>query len=410
MKENVAFVVTGYGKDINGGTEQHCRMLAERLVSKYNVEVLTTCIKNYKSGQNEYLAGEEWLNGVLVRRFEGDPIDQELHDFYTKKSKKLTRLRKLLYSLRILSLLSFVHWDTAKKIEEKVMKSYVFYSPKLIEYLQSNKNKYKAIITINISYPLAYYTSVCVPEKTILIPTMHLESSSFRGILAEVFAKVAYIGYNTEAEQKLGERIFGPSMAKHGIISVGIDEAEDADWDATKLKYGLPNEYALFVGRIDPGKLNHIVDYFFAYKQKYTESTLKLVLVGGLFTPNVNHSDILYTGFVSEGEKYAIIQHAKIFINPSKLESLSLILLEGMSRGKALLVNGKCAVLKEHCKKSGGAAVHYVGKNQFISKLYFLDHSQDLRDRMGEKGKMYVSKNYNWKLIMDRLTNVIESI
>ena len=38
-KEKVAFVVVRYGKNINGGAEYHCQMLAERLVSDYEVEV-----------------------------------------------------------------------------------------------------------------------------------------------------------------------------------------------------------------------------------------------------------------------------------------------------------------------------------------------------------------------------------
>ena len=37
-KEKVAFVVVRYGKNINGGAEYHCQMLAERLVSDYDVE------------------------------------------------------------------------------------------------------------------------------------------------------------------------------------------------------------------------------------------------------------------------------------------------------------------------------------------------------------------------------------
>ena len=68
-KEKIAFIVVRYGKDINGGAEYHCRMLAERLVNDYDVEVLTTCVKNYVTGDNEYPEGEEILNGVLVRRF-----------------------------------------------------------------------------------------------------------------------------------------------------------------------------------------------------------------------------------------------------------------------------------------------------------------------------------------------------
>ena len=44
MKEKVAITVTRYGKDINGGAELHCRMLAERLAPDYDVEILTTCM------------------------------------------------------------------------------------------------------------------------------------------------------------------------------------------------------------------------------------------------------------------------------------------------------------------------------------------------------------------------------
>ena len=54
MKKKIAFVVVRYGKEINGGAEYHCRMLAERLVDKYDVEVLTTCVRNYLKGTNDY--------------------------------------------------------------------------------------------------------------------------------------------------------------------------------------------------------------------------------------------------------------------------------------------------------------------------------------------------------------------
>ena len=35
QKEKVAFVVVRYGKNINGGAEYHCQMLAERYVSSF---------------------------------------------------------------------------------------------------------------------------------------------------------------------------------------------------------------------------------------------------------------------------------------------------------------------------------------------------------------------------------------
>ena len=412
MKAKVVFVVTGYGEKVNGGVEQHCKMLAERLVTDYDVEVLSTCVQNYVKGENEIPAGDEWINGVLVRRFMAEPIHPELHRFYVRKSKWIRKFRKILYQLNILRFIADVYpiWRQMNEIEQRVMQSYMFYSPRLIAHIQKCKNEYKAIIPINISYPLAYYTSLCAPDKTILVPTMHYESSTFRAIYTEVFTSVAYIGFNTVSEQRLAENIFGRRMSPHGLISVGINVVADADWVDVKRKYNLPEEYLLYVGRIDKGKLNHIVQYFLHYKARYANSKLKFVLVGGLFSAPVSHSDLIYTGFVSENEKYAIIRHAKIMVNPSKFESLSLILLEGMQLGKPMLVNGKCEVLKEHCSKSEKAALAYWNKNDFISKLASLETSSELCREMGKKGKVYVETYYSWSVIMERLKKTIESV
>lgn len=89
----IAFVVVRYGEDINGGAEYHCKMLAERLTNNYQVEVLTTCVKNYKTGENEYAEGNEVINGVLVRRFKATPIDKEKVHYYGRKARKSVKLR-----------------------------------------------------------------------------------------------------------------------------------------------------------------------------------------------------------------------------------------------------------------------------------------------------------------------------
>ena len=62
-KKKIAFIVVRYGLDVNGGAELHCRMLAERLVANYQVEVLTTCIHSYSNPTNDYPEGEETING-----------------------------------------------------------------------------------------------------------------------------------------------------------------------------------------------------------------------------------------------------------------------------------------------------------------------------------------------------------
>ncbi len=43
----IAFVVQRYGEEIIGGADPHCRLLAERLLPWFDVEVLTTCEYDY---------------------------------------------------------------------------------------------------------------------------------------------------------------------------------------------------------------------------------------------------------------------------------------------------------------------------------------------------------------------------
>lgn len=413
-KEKIALVTIRYGKDINGGAEYHCRMLAERLVGDYDVEVFTTCVRNYNTGMNEFPEGEEMINGVLVRRFKAEPIEKEKHKFYSKEEKPARKWRRFLFRIGILKYLAGVHpiWRYKREMELNAFMSSPFYSPDMREFVRDNKGKYKVFIPVNMAESTTFFTAMEAPGKTILIPTMHNQGIFFKAIQTEVMTKVAYIGFNTEAEQKLAEKVFGKHLAPHGIISVGVEEPELAPWEEVRKKYRLPEDYLLYIGRVDPNKIGKIFDYFVNYKKKYPRSSLKLVLVGGINFERLpfERQDVIYTGFVSDEEKMTILRHAKIVINPSKFESLSLMLLEAMSQGKPVIVNGECDVLKEHCLKSDYSALYYTGKRNFIANLYRLDMSESLRSVMGEKGVKYVQGNYDWSVILTRLKKIIETV
>lgn len=412
MKKKIALVTIRYGEDVNGGAEYHCRMLAERLTDDYDVEVLTTCVRDYNTGINELPAGEQMHNGVLVRRFKVAPIDAGNHELYYKEEKPARKWRRFLFRLGLLKYFAsiFPVWRCKRDIELKSFLSYSFYSPDMCEYIHTYKSTYNVFIPVNMAESTTFFTAMEVPEKTILIPTMHNQGIFFKAIQTEVMTKVAYIGFNTNAEQKLAKNVFGKQISPHGIIGVGIETPNPAFWLDTKKKYKLSENYLLYIGRVDPVKMGDIFNYFVAYKQKYPQSTLQLVLVGGINfnTIPLLRQDVIYTGFVSDAEKMSILQHAKIVINPSKFESLSLMLLEAMNQGKPVLVNGKCNVLKEHCIKSGNAALYYTGRRDFISNLFRLDTCESLRMEMSEKAKEYVARHYDWPIIISRLKKCIE--
>lgn len=403
-KGKIALVTIRYGEEINGGAEYHCRMLAERLVDDYDVEVLTTCVSNYNTGINELPEGVEMINGVLARRFKVAPIDGENHELYSKEEKPVRKWRHLLLRLGLLRYISTLYpvWTCKRDIEMKAFKSYRFYSSDMCDFVKREKNSYRAFIPINMAESTTFFTAMEVPEKTILIPTMHKQNIFFKASQIEVMTKVAYIGFNTMAESRLAEHTFGRRMSPHGILSVGIETSKPASWKETKKKYELPDEYLLYIGRVTSGKIGPLLEYFNEYKKRNKKSSLKLVLIGGVdvnqqFTQS---SDIICTGFVNDEEKMAILQHAKIVVNSSKFENLSLMMLEAMSR-KPVLVNWNCDVLKEHCVMSNYAALYYTRQSSYISKLYLLDTSPDLREQMAEKAKKYVKEYYDWTIILN---------
>ena len=68
------FVVQRYGEHIAGGSEQCCRLFAEQMAARgHDVEVATSCAKNYTDWENEFPAGMERINDVLVHRH---PVDR----------------------------------------------------------------------------------------------------------------------------------------------------------------------------------------------------------------------------------------------------------------------------------------------------------------------------------------------
>ena len=41
----IAFIIQRYGTEILGGSEYHCRLIAERMAVRHQVDVLTTCAR-----------------------------------------------------------------------------------------------------------------------------------------------------------------------------------------------------------------------------------------------------------------------------------------------------------------------------------------------------------------------------
>ncbi len=385
-KRKVAIVNQRYGLEVNGGSEYHARILAEHLSEKYDVEVLTTCARDYDTWDNYYEEGADEVNGVPVRRFKTDKSRN------LKKFKWLDRMRKYLPFF-------------SREMEKRWIEEQGPYCPACIRYIEDHRDEYDVFIFVTYLYYLTVMGLGKVADKSILIPTAHDEPFLKMKHYKEMFGQPQGYFFNTEEEKKLVYETFGTSHIPCGIGGIGIEVPDKTDGEGFRKKHGL-EKYIIYVGRIDYGKnCQQLFEYFGRYQDK-KKTGLKLVLMGKEMIEVPKRDDILSLGFVSEEEKYDGMSGAEFLMLPSQYESLSIVVLDSMKLEVPVVVNGKSPVLKNHCQKSKGG-LYYESYEEFEKAADFLLMHQEERTQMGKNGRKYVDAHYRWDSILDGLSDLI---
>jgi glycosyltransferase involved in cell wall biosynthesis len=203
----------------------------------------------------------------------------------------------------------------------------------------------------------------------------------------------------TEAERELGTRLWGPLPGTVAAMPVCTRRHEPAREK---------RPYLLYCGRIDTGKDCHkLIGAFLAFKEKH-DTRHRLILTGEdhLGVPR-KHKELEYRGFVPPQKKYGLMAGASLFVMPSPRESFSLATLEAMAQGAPVLVNGKCEVLAEHVRRSGGGAT-YGSAGEFVERLEELLGDPARLKELGERGRQYVLAHYDADEVRERLVRAIE--
>jgi glycosyltransferase involved in cell wall biosynthesis len=98
-----------------------------------------------------------------------------------------------------------------------------------------------------------------------------------------------------------------------------------------------------------------------------------------------------------------------VVVCPSPYESLSLLALEAMSVGTPVLVNGRSAVLVEHCRNSN-AGLWYGDRDEFVECLRLLMRDARLRENLGRNGRDYVRQNYRWDVVLTKYERIFNRV
>jgi glycosyltransferase involved in cell wall biosynthesis len=402
----IAFIVQRYGTEILGGSEYHCRLVAERLAARHQVDVLTTCAREYATWANEYPEGADRLRGVTVRRFA------------TSRSRDMPAFNRLSDRL--------FHETHSPGDEMEWLKQQGPWAPGLVDYLQRHHHAYDVLVFFTYLYAPTVLGIRIAPSKSLLVPTAHDEPPIRLGLYRDVFASAAAVAWNTEAERRFVSSRFHLRAVVEDVVGCGVDlpegeaitEEPDRQADgretlaphlegpanAFRRRHRVHEPFVLYGGRIDPGKgCEELLEYFQTYVRDNGDATL--MLMGVKLMPIPEDPRVRFAGVLPDEERLHALEAATVVVVPSPHESLSLLALEAMAVGTPVLVNARSEVLVDHCRQSQ-AGLHYADRWEFTEALKLLMRDRELRAAMGRNGKAFVNARYRWSSILrkyDRL-------
>ncbi len=413
----IAFIVPRYGTEILGGPEYYCRLVAERMAERHQVDVLTTCARDAATWQNEYPEAPDRVRGVMVRRFE---------NAQARDRQAFERLTATVLSA-----------DHTAADEMEWLRQQGPWCPSLLEYLSRHQASYDVLVFFGCLHAPVVLGLGIAPSRSILVPAAHDEPALGLPIIRKAFELPRAIAYHTGVEQRLLASRFPLRAAIQEVVGCGVDlpqhhayprlgpgatdltegEAEAGREDEPvggrrfrshltsrgamfRRRHRLHGPFVLYGGRIEPGKgCEELIEYFSAYVESGGEASL--VLMGVKLMPLPEEPFITFAGLLSETERGQALEAATVVAVPSPVETLSLLALEAFSVGTPVLANARSEVLVDHCL-TGNAGLFYSDRDEFVECLGTLVADERLRAALGRNGREYVRRNYRWEIVLSK--------
>jgi glycosyltransferase involved in cell wall biosynthesis len=380
----LACVIHRFGADIAGGSEGHCRAVAEHLAAAHDVTVLTTCAKDHITWRNHYPPGESRVGRLRVLRF---PVARE---------------RRL---GRFLDLNDRVAVDRATPEEQDDwFRENGPDAPALLQHLGASGRDYDRILFWSFRYADTFFGLPLVADRAILLPTAEDDTVVRLDALDRFFALPrGFLFLTPEEEALVGSRRSSGSPSE--VIGVGLDPATESADRSPLANVHLPGSFFLYLGRVDPNKgCDALLRHFRRYADE--RPNVSLVLAGPAAMPVPEHPAVRPLGFVSEGMREALLASAKALVMPSPYESLSIVVLEAWNRALPVLVNGRCKVLRGQVERAGGGLYYATGAEFGAALDYLLDHPDDAA-AFGRQGLSYVEREYRWPVVLDKIERIL---
>jgi len=385
----LACVIHRFGADIAGGSEGHCRGVAEHLAEHHDITILTTCARDHITWQNEYPAGVSTVGTLPVRRF---PVVR------TRSLHRFAEISEIVFS------------GAASELEqERWFRENGPETPALLEFLERHGADYDWILFWSFRYYQTFFGLPLVADRAVLVPTAEQDPLiRGAGILGRFFTLPAGFVFLTPEEEALVAARSVRPLAASCVIGSGLEPARSG---AGALPAGLEisGPFVLYLGRIDPNKgCETLLRHFLKHHTTATRS-VSLVMAGPANMAIPDHPSVRCLGFVDEAVREALLSNASLLIVPSRYESLSIVLLEAWNHGLPALVNARCNVLKGQAIRANGA-LYYENYDEFARGLDYLLDRPDIARQLGQQGLAYVNSEYRWPRVIQKLELFLGSL
>jgi glycosyltransferase involved in cell wall biosynthesis len=414
-----AFIAPRYGADVPTGAEHACRLLAEQISERHDVDVLTTCARDTRTWKNEYTEGMDRVRGALVRRF---AVGQTRDPQATKQ-----------FSDRLFS------GPRSRADELEWVKRAGPWSPGLIDYIRRQHRSYDGLVFFGLCHPLTVHGAQIAADRTVLFPHLQLQPALRFGVFGEILASVRGVGFLSSAERRLLQDYVRVTPQHDELVGIGIEPPHEQSYprhqqdpadvvveeDAIGTEVETPEEaaylagrgvpfrrrhrlygrFALYAGRVEPDNgCEEMLEYFDSFAATDAEAALVLMGVKMMKVPDERY--LRMAGVLPERDRMIAYEAAEVTIAPASDDLLAQPLLESMAVGTPVLASARNDAAIEHCRRAG-AGLYYANREEFVEAMRLLTTNTRLRERLGENGRSYVRQHCRWDAVLGRFDRLV---
>ena len=410
-----AFVTPRYGADISSGAEHACRLLAERVCERHEIDVLTTCARDPLTWRNEYTEASDRVRGVLVRRF---AVNQ------TRDDDAFLRLSSRLFAE-----------PHSRADEEDWVGGLGPLSSGLISYLKRHHRSYDAVVFFSLYHATTVHGIAAAPARSVVFPYVRLDPALRFSIWSDVLGSARAVGYLSATERSLVHGYLRVFPATEEIVGIGVDIparqtyprhqqdpadtlSEHDDEGGTlqeteqvpdylagrgipfRRRHRLHGPFALYGGRVksDNG-CEEMLEYFGSFAA--ADSDAALVLMGVKLMKVPEEPYIRMAGVVADRERMIAYEAAEVTLAPDPSDLLAQPVLESLAVGTPVLASARNDAAVEHCRRAN-AGLYYASREEFVESLQLMMTNTRLREQLGENGRHYVRQHHRWDVVMAR--------